>query len=161
MYKLNKDLGSYYIRAIIQTGFGKNFHLISHRKQVPVGISVSALKRQPVNHACSRRNGGIRPHVFSDLHAASTNPGSAPGLVPGQKAPPLSALWGLCGSPSLAVRTLKASTMSQRKQQRKMQEGPIKGHSVWECMTCAVNAIERVMTACQAANEGLCTPEII
>lgn len=42
MYKLNKDLEVYYIRAIIQTGFGKKFCLISHCNQVSMGISVNA-----------------------------------------------------------------------------------------------------------------------
>lgn len=45
MYKLNKHLGVYYTRAIIQTGFGKNFCLISHGDQVSMGITVNAWNR--------------------------------------------------------------------------------------------------------------------
>lgn len=64
MYKLNKDLGVYYIRAIIQTGFGKNFCLISHCDQVSMGIGANAWNRQPLITSAVSIMAGIRLHAF-------------------------------------------------------------------------------------------------
>ena len=64
MYKLDKDLGVYYIRAIIQIGFRKNFCLISHCNQVSMGITVNAWNRQPLITSTVSMMASIRLQTF-------------------------------------------------------------------------------------------------
>ena len=125
MYKLNKDVGVYYTRAIIQTGFEKNFCLISHCNQVSMGISVNARNRQPINHVYSQHNNWHQVLWFLDFLYSKYKTGSSPVLFLEQKANPLPALEGPSDSSSLDVWILTASTVSQgKKQQVKYMRGP-------------------------------------
>ena len=102
-YKLNKDLGVYYSRVIIQAGFEKNFCLISHCNQVSMGISVNAWNRQPINHVYSQHNNWRQVLCVLDFLYSKYKTGSYPVLFLEQKANPLSALGGPWDSSSLDV----------------------------------------------------------
>ena len=115
MHKLNKDLGVYYTRVIIQAGFEKNVCLISHCNQVSMGISVNAWNRQPINHVYSQHNNWHQVLWFLDFLYSKYKTGSYPVLFLEQKANPLSALGGPWDSSSLDVWMLTASTISQGK----------------------------------------------
>ena len=89
MYGLNTNFGVYCIRAIIQTGFGRNFCLISHCNQVAVGISVNAWNRQPINHVYSQHNGWHQAPCFLDSCMANIKQAASyPVLLLEQKAHP-------------------------------------------------------------------------
>ena len=79
------------MRAIIQTGFGKNFCVISQCNQVSMGISANAWNRQRINYAYSQQNGWPQAPCFSDSYTANTKQ-SYPVLLLEQKAHPLYAL---------------------------------------------------------------------
>lgn len=64
MDKWNKDSGGCDIRAIILTGFGKNFCLISHWNQVSMGIHVKLGIDTQFIPAVISIMGGIRLHAF-------------------------------------------------------------------------------------------------